>query len=155
MSVSRHGAPDRVLGGISIQDFATICNAVTREGVRVKDGFVYCTNGKSHAFEAVFMGIPLRFEARRDYVYNGYPLCYRLSGNGWTMECSGSTFPPGNTVKGEGRFDMAPFDNVNFLYLRSNKERYIFGFRIRERDEDRYLEDMALIKMMIPMWEPA
>lgn len=155
VTVARQGAPDPILKGISIRDFATICNAIYREGKRAKEGFVYCTNGKSHAFEASLMGVELRFEARRDYTYNGYALCYRLSGKGWLMECSGSTFPPGNTVKGEGHYNLAAFDLVRFDYLRGNKDRCIFGFRLGGPDQDRYRADMSLVKLMIPMWEAA
>jgi hypothetical protein len=153
------GAGDPVLEGPSIKQIAMICNAVCLSGEEVEGPYVYTMGGYSRAFESNLMGIKLRFEVKRDYMENGYTLSYRLHGDGWYLQFVGSNFPPGNTQRGQGHYYDRAFDEVEWAYLcGGNRSRFIFGFKVRgsggyETYEDSYRREMAILRLMIPLWE--
>jgi len=148
--VDRKGLPVPELRGISIQNFATICNAVSRHGTS-KVGYAATEHGTVTEYRWDALGIPLLFKSTSDHMYNGYRIRYSLSGNDWRIECFGGMFPP----QPHTNLWDAPYDKVHMNHIRNNpKERHIFGFNLY-RDEESYLHDMAILRLMLPMWEMA
>ncbi len=134
--------PDEALHGLPIKQFAAICNAVITNGVQ-QDRDIH-----RHCYVWSPMELYLQFFIADKFHYNGYGLRYALNGKDWHMLCCASMFPPGNTEKGQGWYNLSASEHVEMAYARGSKGRHIFGFELWG-NEDAYKRDMSIVRLLI------